>query len=106
MTKKEEIQAAYDERDKQIREEMEAAYIEREDQEDSRMMKVLMEEIEREDEEQDDEDWNSLNDDESFLNDVEEDDKLLTHKRGSSIDYESLTLRAIMNGYGDSLGFD
>jgi hypothetical protein len=112
MTKKEEIEAAYRERELQDEQRLEELRKEFERQE-------LLEEEERERQDLLNKEESEKREEEliaqrqaeieaavdSFFN-QEEESEPVSQKRHSSIDYESLTMNAIMGGYGDTLGFD
>lgn len=101
MTKEEEIQAAYEEREAQELEKLAKVLegIERESQAKEDYEQFLAElEMNKPIDESLDEDYSPLEN--------EEEEEIPPHKQGSSIDYEALTMNAIMGGYGDVLGFD
>ncbi len=112
MTKQEEIEAAYRERDLQDKQRIEELSKESESlallEEAEKNRQDLLKEAERE---QKLEELNAQREAEieaavdSFFN-REEESEPVSQKRHSSIDYESLTMNAIMGGHGDVLGFD
>lgn len=112
MTKKEEIEAAYREREQQDEQRMEELSKESERlellEEADRDRQDLLNEAEREKRLEESIAQREAEIEaavESYFN-QEEESEPASQKRHSSIDYESLTMNAIMGGYGDVLGFD
>ena len=112
MTKKEEIEAAYRERELQDEQRLEELWKESERQrlleEAERERQDLLNEAEREKREEESIAQREAEIEaavDSYFN-QEEESEPVSQKRHSSIDYESLTMNAIMGGYGDALGFE